>query len=288
MEASFTHLLFRDDASGIVLFQFHLDHALLLTCFLSNAQHSFTFGRFLRPAFPSSSSLRRFVNEHFARTPLAVCVCGVRSIKSSALPSRPRLKFSVEVQRRSKDPQMTKHAKTGAGESESFMPSDKDQQSAIGSSADTMVNPAAEVEIEESLRREEAAEERGVQRRHEVLKNMLLSKRQEILKEVEEDLGRALAEDQQRRLESAGDAGDQALMDLERERGISLMEMRNRRTHPAAGRNVRHLCGMRGRNQRETPPSASLRQAVRGVSIARGVAGKDRTGRRARGGLGEY
>jgi DnaK suppressor protein len=124
---------------------------------------------------------------------------------------------------------MTKHAKTGAGESESFMPGDKDQQSAIGSSADTMVNPAAEVEIEKSLRREEATEERGVRRRHEVLKNMLLSKRQEILKEVEEDLGRALAEDQQRRLESAGDAGDQALMDLERERGISLIEMRNRR-----------------------------------------------------------
>lgn len=88
---------------------------------------------------------------------------------------------------------------------------------------------AAQEKMEEPLRPEEVSEELEVQRRHEALQNMLLSKRQEILKEVEEDLGRSLAEDQQRRLESAGDAGDQALKDLERERGISLMEMRNRR-----------------------------------------------------------
>ncbi len=123
---------------------------------------------------------------------------------------------------------MTNYAKTGA-ESESFMPSDKNQQSATGSNVNTPVSLAARKKMEEPLRPEEVSEELEVQWRHEVLHNMLLSKCQEILKEVEEDLGRSLAEDQQRRLESAGDAGDQALMDLERERGISLMEMRNRR-----------------------------------------------------------
>ncbi len=67
------------------------------------------------------------------------------------------------------------------------------------------------------------------QRRREVLQRMLLGKRQEIMREIEGNLGQSLTEDQQRRLESARDVGDQALMDLDRELGISLMEMRNRR-----------------------------------------------------------
>src|SRR5262245_32247650 len=67
------------------------------------------------------------------------------------------------------------------------------------------------------------------ERRREALQQMLLRKRQEILKEIEGSLGQSLTEDQQRRLESARDVGDQALMDLDRELGISLMEMRNRR-----------------------------------------------------------
>jgi DnaK suppressor protein len=65
--------------------------------------------------------------------------------------------------------------------------------------------------------------------RREALQHMLVGKRQEILKEIEGSLGQSLTEDQQRRLESARDVGDQALMDLDRELGISLMEMRNRR-----------------------------------------------------------
>ncbi|WHZ22653.1 MAG: RNA polymerase-binding transcription factor DksA [Nitrospira sp.] len=67
------------------------------------------------------------------------------------------------------------------------------------------------------------------QRRREVLQRMLLGKRQEIIREIEGNLGQSLTEDQQRRLESARDVGDQALMDLDRELGISLMEMRNRK-----------------------------------------------------------
>jgi DnaK suppressor protein len=58
---------------------------------------------------------------------------------------------------------------------------------------------------------------------------MLMRKRQDIIKEIEGSLGQSLIEDKQRRLESARDVGDQALMDLDRELGISLMEMRNRR-----------------------------------------------------------
>jgi DnaK suppressor protein len=82
----------------------------------------------------------------------------------------------------------------------------------------------APIGVKESPKEREARE-----RRRDALQQMLLGKRQEILKEIEESLGQSLTEDQQRRLESARDVGDQALMDLERELGISLMEMRNRR-----------------------------------------------------------
>jgi DnaK suppressor protein len=87
-----------------------------------------------------------------------------------------------------------------------------------------------EAVVAESLRPKETAKEREArERRQEVLHKMLLGKRQEVIKEIEGNLGQSLTEDQQRRLESARDVGDQALMDLERELGISLMEMRNRR-----------------------------------------------------------
>jgi DnaK suppressor protein len=77
--------------------------------------------------------------------------------------------------------------------------------------------------------KESAKEREERERRREALQQMLMRKRQEILKEIEGSLGQSLTEDQQRRLESARDVGDQALMDLDRELGISLMEMRNRR-----------------------------------------------------------
>lgn len=66
-------------------------------------------------------------------------------------------------------------------------------------------------------------------RRRESLRKLLLAKREEILREIKEDLGQSLTSDQQRRLESGMDSGDHALMDLERELGISLLEMRNRK-----------------------------------------------------------
>lgn len=84
--------------------------------------------------------------------------------------------------------------------------------------------------VVESIRPKESAKDRDArERRQETLHQMLMGKRQEIIREIEGNLGQSLTEDQQRRLESARDVGDQALMDLDRELGISLMEMRNRR-----------------------------------------------------------
>jgi DnaK suppressor protein len=65
--------------------------------------------------------------------------------------------------------------------------------------------------------------------RYYALHRMLAEKRAEIMNEIGESLGQSLTEDQQRRLEATMDVGDQALMDLDRELGISLMEMRNRK-----------------------------------------------------------
>ncbi|MGH7231688.1 MAG: TraR/DksA family transcriptional regulator, partial [Nitrospiraceae bacterium] len=65
--------------------------------------------------------------------------------------------------------------------------------------------------------------------RREVLHRMLMAKRQEILGQIKDNLGQSVTDDAQRRLESAKDVGDQAMMDLERELGISLLEMQNRK-----------------------------------------------------------
>lgn len=70
---------------------------------------------------------------------------------------------------------------------------------------------------------------RVAQTRRDALHTMLMARRQEIMDEIKGVLGQTLTEDKQRRLESAMDVGDQALADLERELGISLMEMRNRK-----------------------------------------------------------
>ena len=64
--------------------------------------------------------------------------------------------------------------------------------------------------------------------RSKSLRAILLAKREAVMKQIQEKLGQSLTDDQQRRLESAMDSGDQALFDLEREMGISLQEMRNR------------------------------------------------------------
>ena len=64
--------------------------------------------------------------------------------------------------------------------------------------------------------------------RHVSLKQILLVKRETLIQQIKQQLGQSVSEEQQRRLEAAMDSGDQALVDLEREMGISLQEMRNR------------------------------------------------------------
>lgn len=68
----------------------------------------------------------------------------------------------------------------------------------------------------------------GTDDRHAALKQILLAKREALIKEIKHQLGQSVTEEEQRRLEAAMDSGDQALVDLEREMGISLQEMRNR------------------------------------------------------------
>jgi DnaK suppressor protein len=64
--------------------------------------------------------------------------------------------------------------------------------------------------------------------RHASLKQILIAKREDLIQQIKQQLGQSVSEEQQRRLEAAMDSGDQALVDLEREMGISLQEMRNR------------------------------------------------------------
>lgn len=68
----------------------------------------------------------------------------------------------------------------------------------------------------------------GSEGRHASLKQILILKREALIQQIKQQLGQSVSEEQQRRLEAAMDSGDQALVDLEREMGISLQEMRNR------------------------------------------------------------
>ena len=64
--------------------------------------------------------------------------------------------------------------------------------------------------------------------RKATLRKILLAKRDAVSQAIKQQLGQSLTDEQQRRLESAMDSGDQALVDLDREMGISLQEMRNK------------------------------------------------------------
>lgn len=84
--------------------------------------------------------------------------------------------------------------------------------------------------IQASFKVTETVIEREQQeRRREALRNMLLCKRQETMRELLDNVGQAMTEGQQRRLESVGDAADQAVRTFERDRSIFVMEMRHRK-----------------------------------------------------------
>lgn len=64
--------------------------------------------------------------------------------------------------------------------------------------------------------------------RKDVLRKILTVRRQEVMKEIDELIGNRMSDEYQRRVDSAPDIGDQALLDTERVRDISILEMRNR------------------------------------------------------------
>jgi len=64
--------------------------------------------------------------------------------------------------------------------------------------------------------------------RREALRKILMDRRQEVMKEIDGLLGNRMSDEYQRRVDSAPDVGDQALLDTERVRDISLLEMRNK------------------------------------------------------------
>jgi DnaK suppressor protein len=64
--------------------------------------------------------------------------------------------------------------------------------------------------------------------RTDALRRMLLERRQEVMKEIDELIGHRLSDDAQQLVDSVPDVGDQALLDSQRGRDISILEMRNR------------------------------------------------------------
>jgi DnaK suppressor protein len=88
--------------------------------------------------------------------------------------------------------------------------------------------PRAKEKAEPTKASSKKSKKDSTEDRHALLKQLLIDKREAIIQEIKHQLGQSVTEEQQRRLEAAMDTGDQALVDLEREMGISLQEMRNR------------------------------------------------------------
>ena len=64
--------------------------------------------------------------------------------------------------------------------------------------------------------------------RTEALRKILMERRHAVLKEIEGLIGHQMSDEMQGRSDAAPDVGDQALLDAERGRDISILEMRNR------------------------------------------------------------
>jgi RNA polymerase-binding transcription factor len=64
--------------------------------------------------------------------------------------------------------------------------------------------------------------------RQESLRNILLREKQEVTRNLEEQMGRQLNEDLQSRIDHVLDSGDQAMLDIAEELDLSLLEMRNK------------------------------------------------------------
>ena len=107
---------------------------------------------------------------------------------------------------------------------------------------------------------------------------MVMLKRQQFFNQIKEIVGQSLTDDQQRRLESSKDVGDQAMMDLERELGISLLEMQNWEGQLIDEALIRLAEGAYGvcadcgaENQRTAPGSGAVCEALCRVPISAGI-----------------
>lgn len=120
--------------------------------------------------------------------------------------------------------------KTGVGQPRIATLHDYQPRRTARSLSRIKAKPATEVEIEAPFKVAETVMEREKrEQRHKALRTMLLNKRQEIMRELLDNVGQALTEGQERRLEAVGDVADQALRTFERDRSVFVMEMRNRK-----------------------------------------------------------
>ncbi len=94
--------------------------------------------------------------------------------------------------------------------------------------AKTVVKAKAKAAVSKAEGSPSATKTTSASQRTEVLRKMLLERRQEVMKEIDGLIGHRMSDEIQRRVDSAPDVGDQALLDTERVRDISIMELRNK------------------------------------------------------------
>ena len=145
---------------------------------------------------------------------------------------------SLSVKRKATAPSGKRKAAAPSGKRKAAAPSGKrkaaapsGKRKAIAPSGKTPSSKNKAVErkaVKKKTPETEKAPKRLPSLRSTTLRKIMLEKRVQLMKEIQSQLGQSLTEEQQRRFESAMDSGDQALLDLEREMGISLQEKRNR------------------------------------------------------------
>ena len=133
----------------------------------------------------------------------------------AASPSVKRKAATPSVKRKATAPSVKRKAATPSGKHKAAAPSGK---SKAGERKAVKKRTPATAKVPKRL----------PSSRSTTLRKIMLEKRVQLMKEIQNQLGQSLTEEQQRRFESAMDSGDQALLDLEREMGISLQEKRNR------------------------------------------------------------
>jgi RNA polymerase-binding transcription factor len=77
-------------------------------------------------------------------------------------------------------------------------------------------------------KRRNSKPDKAPNKRQESLRNILLKEKQEVTRNMEEQMGRQLSEELQNRIDHVLDSGDQATLDIAEELDLSLLEMRNK------------------------------------------------------------